>query len=227
LDQYLAQWLRTIRSQICSKTYESYESLLAKYIRPLLGKKALVKIRPLDVQKVYQQMSNRGLSPRTVQGAHWALNVAFRQALRWEMILEVPTKGLKLPRIRRREMRVFSVEEAKTFLKCALPTMYGTLFAVAITTGMRPSEYIGLKWQDIDWERGTISVKRTLRKGPTGQWEYGETKRAGSRRLIRLQNWVLARLKQLRESQVAHPVVDPEEWPEAVDLIFVTEFGRQ
>jgi integrase len=227
LDQYLAQWLKTIRSQICSKTYESYESLLAKYIRPLLGKKALVKIRPLDVQKVYQQMSNRGLSPRTVQGAHWALNVAFRQALRWEMILEVPTKGLKLPRIRRREMRVFSVEEAKTFLKCALPTMYGTLFAVAITTGMRPSEYIGLKWQDIDWERGTISVKRTLRKGPTGQWEYGETKRAGSRRLIRLQNWVLARLKQLRESQVAHPVVDPEEWPEAVDLIFVTEFGRQ
>jgi integrase len=79
---------------------------------------------------------------------------------------------------------------------------------------------------DIDWERGTVSIKRTLRKGPTGQWEYGETKRAGSRRLIRLQNWVLARLRQLREFQVAHPVVDPEEWPEAVELIFVTEFGR-
>jgi integrase len=98
-------------------------------------------------------------------------------------------------------MRVFSVEEAKIFLKFALPTMYGTLFAVAITTGMRPSEYIGLKWQDLDWERRTVSVKRTLRKGPTGQWEYGETKRAGSRRIIRLQNWVIARLKQLREVQ--------------------------
>ena len=142
------------------------------------------------------------------------------------MILEVPTKGLKLPRIRRREMRVLSIEEAKTFLKFVLPTMYGSLFAVLITTGMRPSECIGLKWQDIDWERATVSVKRTLRKGPTGQWEYGETKRAGSRRLIRLQNWVLARLKQLKEFQTAHPVGDPEEWPEAVDLIFVTEFGR-
>jgi integrase len=142
------------------------------------------------------------------------------------MILEVPTKGLKLPRIRRREMRVFSLGEAKTFLKAALPTMYGTLFAVAVTTGMRPSEYIGLKWQDIDWARGTASVKRTLRKGLTGQWEYGETKRAGSRRIIRLQNWVLAKLKDLKQSQTENPVVDPDEWPEAVDLIFVTECGR-
>jgi integrase len=123
-------------------------------------------------------------------------------------------------------MQVFSVEEAKTFLKFASPTMYGTLFAVAITTGMRPSECIGLKWQDIAWERGTVSIKRTLRKGSTGQWEYRETKRTGSRRLIRVQNWVLARLKQLREFQAVHPVVDPEEWPEAVDLIFVTEVGR-
>lgn len=165
LDQYLDQWLKTIKSRICSKTYESYESLLAKYIRPSLGKKLLVAIRPLDVQAVYQQMSDRGLSPRTVQGAHWVLNAAFRQALQWEMILEVPTKGVKLPRIRRREMRVFSVEEAKTFLKVALPTMYGTLFAVAVTTGMRPSEYIGLKWQDVDWER------RTHRRDSKETWQ--------------------------------------------------------
>jgi integrase len=137
LDQYLDQWLKTIKLRICSKTYESYESLLAKYIRPSLGKKPLVAIRPLEVQAVYQHMSDRGLSPRTVQGAHWVLNVAFRPALQWEMILEVPTKGIKLPRIRRREMRVFSVEETKTFLKFALHTMYGTLFAVAVTTGMR------------------------------------------------------------------------------------------
>ena len=104
--------------------------------------------------------------------------------------------------------------------------MYGTLFAVAVTTGMRPSEYIGLKWQDIDWQRRTVSVKRTLRKGPSGQWEYGETKRAGSRRIVRLQNWILAKLKDLKQCQTENPVVDPEEWPEAVDLIFVTEFGR-
>src|SRR4029077_10322803 len=59
LDQYLDQWLKTIKSRICSKTYESYESLLAKYIRPSLGKRHLVATRPLDVQAVYQDMSDR------------------------------------------------------------------------------------------------------------------------------------------------------------------------
>jgi len=63
LDQYLDQWLKTIRSRICSKTYESYESLLTKYVRPSLGKRFLVAIRPFDVQAVYQQMTDRGLSP--------------------------------------------------------------------------------------------------------------------------------------------------------------------
>lgn len=142
LDQYLDQWLTTVKSRICSKTFESYESLLAKYIRPSLGQRPIVAIRPLDVQAIYQDMTDRRLSPRTVRGAHWVLNAAFRRALRWEMILEVPTKGVKLPKIRRREMRVFSVEESRTLLKFVLPTMYGTLLAVAVTTGMRLSEVV-------------------------------------------------------------------------------------
>jgi integrase-like protein len=73
LDQYLDQWLKTVKSRICSKTFESYESLLAKYIRPSLGKKPIVAIRPLDVQAVYQHMSDRGLfaenGPRGSLGA--------------------------------------------------------------------------------------------------------------------------------------------------------------
>lgn len=225
LNAYLDQWLRTVKPRITEKTYETYVWLLDKHIRPSLGEKLLVAIEPLDIQMAYQKMTESGLAAATVQHTHWVLNGALRQAVQWEMLVEAPTKGVRLPRIRRREMQVFSVEQAKTFLNVALPTLYGTLFAVAITTGMRPSEYIVLKWQDLDWERGTVSVKRTLRKGSRG-WAFGETKRAGSRCLIRLQNWVLQLLKELKQAQAAGAAGDPDECPEAVDLVFTTEFGR-
>lgn len=170
-------------------------------------------------------MIERRLSPATVHHPHWILNTAMRQGVEWEMLVNAPTKGLKLPRIVKREMQVSSVEQAKSFLKAALPTAYGVVFAVAVTTGMRPSEYFGLKWQDIDWERGTVSVRRTLRKGSRG-WVFGETKRACSRRVIRLQNWIIALLKQLKDARAAQPAVDLHHCPEAEDLVFVTEFGK-
>ncbi len=165
LDQYLDQWLKTIKSRIRSETFESYESLLAKYIRPSLGKKPIMSIRPLDVQAIYQEMTDRGLSPRTVQGAHWVLNAAFRQALQWEMILEVPTKGVKLPRIRRREMQVFSVEEAKAFLKVALPTMYGTMSFVEIDA--RQNKVRPGNWRN-EFDRPVYFVE--LRNGYACSW---------------------------------------------------------
>jgi integrase len=224
LDQYLDDWLGTIKGRILEKTYEDYVALLAKHVRPRLGKKLLVGIKPLEIQSVYQQMTEQGLSAATVQHVHWVLNAAYRQAVQWEMVVSAPTAKLKLPRIRHREMQVLSIEQSKAFIKAALPTMYGTLFAVAITTGMRPSEYIGLKWQDIDWERGTVSVKRTLRKGSRG-WAFGETKRSGSRRVIKLQNWVIALLKQLKDSRDDESV-DVDEFAEAGDLVFLTELGR-
>jgi hypothetical protein len=77
------------------------------------------------------------------------LNAALRQAVQWEILVQAPSRHVTLPRIRRRDMQVLSVEQAKGFLEVALPTLYGTPLAVAITTGMRPSECIGLKWPDI------------------------------------------------------------------------------
>jgi integrase len=108
------------------------------------------------------------------------------------------------------------------FLEAALKTHYGPVFAVALTTGMRPSEYLGLKWQDVDWERGTVSVVRTLEK-VKGSWRFADTKRDRSRRVIKLQERVLEMLKgmQARTSQLCKC-----DSPDAADLVFTTANGR-
>ena len=65
--------------------------------------------------------------------------------------------GLKVPQQPRNEMRVLTIDHARTLLKAAQGTKYEPVFAIALTTGMRPSEYLGLKWQDIDWTRQTAA----------------------------------------------------------------------
>jgi integrase len=88
-------------------------------------------------------------------------------------------------------MRVLTAEQSRAFLEAALRTTYGSVFAVALTTAARPSEYLALKWQDIDWQRGTASIVRTLERASGGGWRFAETKRPRSRRIIKLQEWVL------------------------------------
>ena len=224
LNQYLDRWLGTAKMRLREKSYEDYTSLLERHVRPQLGEKLLGTISPLDIQNVCQQMIERGLSARTVHYTHAVLGSALRQAVKWHLLAQCPADGVQLPRLVKREMRVLSAEQARMFLKIALGTIYGPVFAVAMTTGMRPSEYLGLKWQDIDWDQGTVSVSRTLGRGTRG-WRFAETKRAGSRRVIKLQNWIVRLLKELQERREKADAQD-REWLEGAEMLFANEFGR-
>lgn len=223
LDEFLDRWLdNAAKPKLRDKSYESYESLLRRYIRPVLGERILSAITPLDVQDAYQRMIDRGLSARTVRYTHSVLRSAMRQAIRWRLQAQDPTDGAQLPRLRRREMRVLSADHSRAFLSAALKTHYGPVFAVALTTGMRPSEYLALKWQDIDWDRGTVSVVRTLERS-AGCWRFAETKRARSRRIIKFQDWVLETLKDL-QGRTTQRIGSSE--PDAAELVFTSAAGH-
>jgi integrase len=146
-----------------------------------------------------------------------------RQAIRWRLLAEDPTNGAQLPRQRRRELRVLTAEQSRLFLENARQTAYGPVFAVALTTAARPSEYLALKWQDINWEQGTVRIARTLER-VSGAWRFAETKRARSRRVIKLQEWVLELLKYLHAT--TNPKPAESSWVRAAELIFTMPSGR-
>jgi integrase len=223
LNEYLNRWLETAaKPKLREKSYHSYERLLRRYIRPVLGERILSTITPLDVQDAYQKMIDRGLSARTVRYTHSVLRSAIRQAIRWRLLLQDPTDGAQLPRLGRRETRVLTAEQSRIFLSAALKTHFGPVFALALTSGMRPSEYLALKWQDIDWDRGTVSVVRSLERS-AGAWRFAETKRARSRRIVKLQEWVLETLKDLQgrtTQRIGRSGAD------AAELVFTTSIRR-
>jgi integrase len=169
---------------------------------------------------MYQQMSERGLSTRTVRYTRVVLKSAMQQAAQCRLLIENPPDGLKVPQQPRNEMRALSLDQARTFFNLALPTKHGPVLAVALTTGMRPSEYLGLTWQDIDWTRQTVSVVRTVRR-LNGRWSFCDTKRSRSRRPIKLQSWIVTLLRDLQTRATSHDLC-----PEAHDLVFKTASGQ-
>ena len=184
---YLDKWLRTAaRQRLRERTYGSYAELLERYVHPTLGEKRLCDVRPLDIQNLYTEMTERGLSPRTVRYTHAILKSALKQAIRWHMLIHNPCEAVELPRSERREMKAFSPEEAESFLKAAKENEQGVIFAFALATGMRPEEYLGLKWSDMDLEKGAAVVRRVLVRRKGGGWYFGEPKTSRSRRTIPL-----------------------------------------
>jgi integrase len=221
LDHYLDQWLATAaKPRLRPKSYTDYEALLRLHIRPALGGKPVGAISQFDIQSVYAQMFQRGLSPRTIEYTNAVLQSAFRQAVRWKMLADDPCTGVDLPPLKRREMEALSVEECRQFLKAAREAEWFALFALALTTGMRPSEYLALKQSDIDWQRGTASVCRTIQVSGSG-WQFYDTKRKRSRRIVKLQDFVLRGLDESRNSQAG----GGGEYPMEHDLLFRTATG--
>jgi integrase len=121
-------------------------------------------------------------------------------------------------------MRVLDADQARKFLAVARQTPYGALFELALTTGLRPSEYFALKWEDVDFERGSLSVVRALERQPGGGWRLEETKTQSSRRVVKLLPSVLEALAAHRRAQELLRERAGKNWEEH-GFVFANERG--
>jgi integrase len=228
VEDYLKKWLETAaRSRLRDNTYREYAGLIERYVKPTLGAMRLSDMRPLDIQKFYVGLTDKKLSPRTVRFTHSVLTSAFKQAVRWRLLAHNPCNAVELPRKESAEMQSLTPAEAARFLKEAASDRWSALFVLALATGLRPSEYLGLKWVDVDLEQGVINVQRSLhwRSYKTGDWYFGEPKTPRSRRRIPLPVSVSRALIEHRRHQGEERLkVGPEY--KNLDLVFATWEGQ-
>ncbi len=141
------------------------------------------------------------------------------------MLASNPCSGAELPRARQKEAPVLTVEEVAGFVKVLRGTRHEVLFLVALTTGMRPSEYLALQWIDVDFDSSRIQVRRSLDWRRKGEWEFSEPKTPRSRRSIPIPAEVLDRLHQHRKTQAEERLKAGPKWSDHC-LVFCNPKGE-
>jgi integrase len=163
VGEYLERWLvDSVLDTVRPTTYERYEQIVRIHVRPALGSVKLKNLTPVHVRGLYREKLEAGLSARTVQYIHVTLHKALKQAVQDGLIPRNATEAVKAPQVRREEMRPLSGEQVKVLLEVARGDRLEALYVLAIHTGLRQGELLGLKWEDVDLESGTLRVRRTL-----------------------------------------------------------------
>lgn len=232
VEQYLCYWLEhSAKDRIRPRTYERYEQYLRLHIVPVLGKVRLQALSPQQIQTWKSKKLKEGLSPTTVSAMHMVLHKALSDAVKLELVARNVSEMVSPPRRRRQEMRVLTADQARQLLNAAAGHTNEALFVLALATGMRLGELLGLKWQDISFREGVLRVRRTLSRIPTvlgdgaGSLVEAEPKTKQSRRSIVLSGFAIEALQKQKQIQEEWKQSAGNAWEEH-DYVFCTPLGR-
>jgi integrase len=224
LEEYLARWLEdSVRGSVKVNTYQSYGSLVRLHVCPTLGSTKLSALTPAHVQTLYRAKLDEGLAPKTVKFIHTTLHRALRQAVRWGLVPRNAAAEADPPRVVTPEMRPLSPVQARTLLQAARGNRLEALYVLAVTTGMRQGELLGLGWEDVDLEGRVVRVRRTLTLAKGGPW-LTEPKTPKSRRQIRVTSGTVEVLGRHRVRQEVERSASGDRWDDR-DLVFRTRRG--
>lgn len=229
VEKFLTHWLEDVHKQsIRPRTYERYEEIVRLHLIPGIGHHSLQKLSPQHVQSFYSKKLEEGLSSTTVISFHNVLHKALKMAVRWNLVGRNVCDLVSPPRRERFEIQPLNQEQIHRFLAAAHGHPLEALFILALTTGMRRGEIMGLKWQDINFQAGKLQVQRILTRIPSKLPGKGyietEPKTDRGRRSIVLTPLALEALKQHRVGQLEAKRKAESAWQEH-DYVFCTSIG--
>ena len=239
VEQWLTIWLKEYMGDKKYGTVRNYKNACKYHIIPYIGQYRLSELKPYTIQALYNRLGReeddkKALSPKTIHNVHGVLSKALNQAVWNEMIRSNPAQLTTRPRKTRKEITTLSDEQIQKFGALVEQDNYRAILKFILFSGVRESEAIGLTWDCIDFDRGTIRIYRQMLK---------RTKEAGGYTLASLKNdkerlltpppMLLSMLKEQKREQVEqrmkagpalrgwNTVEEQKTW-----LVFTTEFGN-
>ena len=236
----VAEWFTTwlndyMKMSLRLTTWESYRYQVDGHIIPALGHLRLPQLQTAHIQRLYNEKLKGGrldgkpggLSPKSVKYIHTVIHSALEQAKREGMITINPSDAVSLPKQKSPEIKYLDTAEAAIFLATAKESKHFAAFFLALNTGMRRGELLGLRWQDLDLETGQLTVKQGLVRVSGQGLVLQEPKTALSKRVINLAPAVLQVLKEHKKKQAEARLMAGGAYDEkGLDLVFCNELGE-
>lgn len=224
VGSFLDRWLEQVsKPAVRTSTYDSYSDLIRLHLKPELGSVRLAALTPQHIQGMLSRKLAAGLSPIRVRYLRAMLRAALVQAVKWDMVPRNVADLVSGPRVPTAEIKPLTPEQARSMLAAVRDDRLEALYVLAIATGLRQGELLGLRWQDVDPERRTLQVSMALHR-ENGSYLLDEPKTPRSRRAIVLprlaaEALIRHRKRQAEERALAGPTW--RDWP----LVFTTDRG--
>ncbi len=216
---YLRRWLSDYAEpNISPRSYERYAGIIRQHLIPDFGNIQLTQLRPEHLQKHYTSRL-KSLSTRTIRYHHALIHIALQTAVKWGLIGRNVADAVDPPKITRTQMQTWNEHEVNQFLEAAKDSQYYALFYTALFTGMRRSELLALRWQDIDFIYSQIYVSRSLHHLKDGSYIFTQPKSERSRRTIALPPSAFLVLSDHRKGKEAEAILIGKQLTDA-DLAF-------
>ena len=222
VGEWLDIWQRDYLGGVKPSTRSSYEGNIRLHIKPALGAVRLDRLHPHNIQAFINSLE---LSPQTVRHVYMVLRTALERAAYLDYIPKNPAARCILPKNERQEVKPLDDGQAAALLDAAKGTDLEHLVTVALFTGMRQSELLGLTWDSVDMERGTITIDKQLARFEHREGGLFLSPKSGRPRTLTPAPAVIRELKAQRRRQLEMQLRAGPEWDNAHGLVFTSATG--
>ncbi len=226
VEQYLEDWLENVhKHKIRDSSYAVYRQLLNNHVLPAFGHVKLQKLTTRHIDTLYVSKLKEGYASETIRAIHRMLHAAFDDAVRWKRISSNVCDDVKPPRPEQHETQTLTKEQSKQLLEADKEHRLRALLTLALATGMRRGELLGLEWRDIDFEERSLYIQRTINRIGKKGIVVSEPKTVKSKSKIMLPQFAIDALQSHREQQEEKRKEAGKAWYEN-DLVFPNSIGK-
>lgn len=227
VGEWLDLWLKDYTLNIRPATLAAYEQHVRVHLKPSLGGIPLTKLQAAQIQRTYNDLlRNRKISPKTIKNIHGVLHRAMEQAHEMGYLKVNPTRGVVLPKVEKKLLKTMEDNDVAAFLREIEGTPYENILYVAVFTGLREGEVLGLTWDCVDFERGQLLINKQHNRAK-GEKEFHFSPLKNSKiRTLTVADEVMNVLRRQQTLQRQWQIALGSAWENRENLVFTTPLGR-